>query len=138
VGIETKVSCILSKCCTSKLPSQSYYFLCVCMCEHEFLLLLLCGYIVTFTKILTIDYSWIHLLHHFPFSPSPHSWSSFNRSYFPIYIHVYAIFPSCSPSYTLSFPPTGSNPPDRTALLSCSLVFLFIKRKEYGTSVCLR
>jgi hypothetical protein len=32
----------------------------------------------------------------------PHSWSSFNRSHFSIYMHVYLLFPPYSPSYTFS------------------------------------
>jgi hypothetical protein len=35
--------------------------------------------------------------------PSPHSWNSFNRSQFSIYIYVYRIFPPYSPSYPVCF-----------------------------------
>jgi hypothetical protein len=41
---------------------------------------------VTFTKVLTIYHSWIHPLHHSSYPPSFHSWNSFNRSHFSIYI----------------------------------------------------
>jgi hypothetical protein len=52
-------------------------------------------------------------LHHSPLSPLLYSWNSFSRSHFSIYIHVYTVFVSYSPSYTLSphCPlPTGTNP----------------------------
>jgi hypothetical protein len=43
-----------------------------------------------------------------PFSftphPLPHSWDSFNRYHFSIYIHVYTVFASYSLSHTLSSP----------------------------------
>jgi hypothetical protein len=71
----------------------------------KILFIILCwGYIVTFTKILTIYCNWIHPLHHFPLSPliSSHSWNNFNRSHFSIYIHVYTLYAPYSPSYTLS------------------------------------
>jgi hypothetical protein len=38
----------------------------------------------------------------FSFTPSPHSWNSFNRYHFYIYIYVYTVFVLHSPSYTLS------------------------------------
>jgi hypothetical protein len=41
------------------------------------------------------------------YSPTPHSWNSFNRSHFSIFIHVY-IFPPYSPSYKLPLT-TGTN-----------------------------
>jgi hypothetical protein len=45
------------------------------------MLLLHWGYIVTFTKVLTIYHIWIHPHHHFSLSPTPssHSWNTFNR-----------------------------------------------------------
>jgi hypothetical protein len=63
---------------------------------------------VAFTKVLTIYQ--IHTLeftppHHSPLSLS-HSWNSFNRSHFSIYIHVYTVFAPYSQSYTLSLPPS--------------------------------
>jgi hypothetical protein len=66
------------------------------------------GYIVAFTKVLTIYqiyHTWIYPLHHFPSSPSPHSRNSFNRYHFSTYIHGYTGFAPYSPSYTLSPPP---------------------------------
>jgi hypothetical protein len=35
---------------------------------------------------------------------SPHSWNSFNRYHFSIYIHVYTVFAVYSPSFTISPP----------------------------------
>jgi hypothetical protein len=61
----------------------------------SFFLLLCWGYIVAFTKVLTIYqkcHSWIQFLLHSPLSPLTHSWNSFNRSHFSIYIHVYTVF----------------------------------------------
>jgi hypothetical protein len=34
---------------------------------------------------------------------SPHSWNSFNRSHFPVFIRKYMISPPYSPSYTLFY-----------------------------------
>jgi hypothetical protein len=56
---------------------------------------------VLFSKNLIIYYSWIHPLHHSPLPPDPHSWNSFNKSHFSIYIHVYTVFAPHSPSFTL-------------------------------------
>jgi hypothetical protein len=68
-----------------------------------------------------------------------HSWNSFNRSHFSIFIHVYTVFALCSPSYTLSLhhPPlhTATNPPDRTNF--AFLFSVFIKEKN-DIFVCLR
>jgi hypothetical protein len=41
-------------------------------------------------------------------SPFPHSWNSFNRYHFSIYIHVYTVFAPYSPFHTLSLPPPSS------------------------------
>jgi hypothetical protein len=69
----------------------------------RFIYLLLCwGYIVTFTKVLIIYHSWIYPFHHSPLFPLPHSWNSFNRFHFSVYIHVYTILTPYSASYTLS------------------------------------
>jgi hypothetical protein len=71
----------------------------------------------------------------FPFNfHSPHSWNSFNRSHFSIYIHVYTVFfVLYSPSYILfphAPPPTGSNlPPPQTC--SALLFSKFIKKKRH-------
>jgi hypothetical protein len=80
------------------------------------LLSLLCWrYIVTFTKVLTIYHSWWPL-HHSLSSPLPHSWNSFKRSQFSIFIDEYIIFLPYSPSYTLPLyppPPTCTKPPGK-------------------------
>jgi hypothetical protein len=89
-------------------------------------------YIVAFTEVLTIYqiyHTWIHPFHHFPLHP-PHSWNSFNRYHFSIYIHVYTVFAIYSPSHTLSLPPpppTGTSPPGRTC--STLLFSNFVKEK---------
>jgi hypothetical protein len=73
--------------------------------------LLYWGYIVTFTKFLTIYHSRIHPLHHYSLSPYPYSRNSFNRSHFSIHIHVYRIFLPYSPSKPFPYflpPPTGT------------------------------
>jgi hypothetical protein len=62
-----------------------------------------------------------------------HSWNSFNRYYFSIYIHVYTDFAIYSPSHTIS-PPTSSfhwfQPPK---VLMCSTLLFsdFIKGKKW-------
>jgi hypothetical protein len=38
----------------------------------------------------------------FSFTCFPHSWNSFTRSHFSIYLHVYTVFAPYSPSYTLT------------------------------------
>jgi hypothetical protein len=88
------------------------------------ILLLYWGYIVTFTKVLTIYHSWIRTLHYSPLSPAPHSWYSFNRSRFSVFIHE-NIFLPYSPSYTLSLytVPAGTNPPERTCFTFLFSVF---------------
>jgi hypothetical protein len=49
-------------------------------------------------------------LHHSPLSPpSHHSWNSFNRPHFSIYIHLYIVFAPYSSSYTLSPHPPHSH-----------------------------
>jgi hypothetical protein len=50
-----------------------------------FIILLYWGYIVAFTKVLTICH-WIHPLHHF-LPPPPIQGNSFNRSHFSIFIY---------------------------------------------------
>jgi hypothetical protein len=88
------------------------------------LFLLYWRYIVTFTKVLIIYLSWTH--HHSPLSPSLHSWNSFTRFYFSIYMHVYRIFPQYSPPYTLSLYPHHFHwyqPPDRTCFAFPFTVF---------------
>jgi hypothetical protein len=94
------------------------------------ILLLYWGYIVTFTKFL--QYMIVAFtLSSFSFIPLlPHSWNSFNRSHFSIFIHEYIIFLLYSPSYTLSFVyffVLMSKPP----LLSTTIIILYqnLKRK---------
>jgi hypothetical protein len=88
------------------------------------------GYNGTFTEVRTIYHSWINPLHHSPLSPFSHSWNSFNRSYFSIYIHVYIIFPPYLSSYILFLypsPPTSTNLPDKTCF---AFLFCFCKKKK--------
>jgi hypothetical protein len=75
-------------------------------------LLLYWGYIVSFTKLISIYHRWIHPSSSFIF-PSHNSLNSFNRSHFSIFVHVYIIFPLHSVTYTFPYipsPPTGTNP----------------------------
>jgi hypothetical protein len=68
------------------------------------------GYLVTFTKVLTIYHSWIHLLHHSPFLetiPIP-GIVSIGLIFF-IFIHEYIIFSLYLPSYTLPLYPLPSH-----------------------------
>jgi hypothetical protein len=78
-----------------------------------FLCLLYWASIVPLTKFLTILHSLINSLHLSPLSSLSHSWNSFNRYYFSIYIHVYRIFPPYSPTDPLSLylPPSHWYPP---------------------------
>jgi hypothetical protein len=62
-----------------------------------YFLLLYWGYIVTFTKVF-YNISWLNSpLHHSSVFPLPHSWKSFNRSHFSIYIQVNIVFPPYLP-----------------------------------------
>jgi hypothetical protein len=75
------------------------------------------------------------ILNSFPpsfFIPSfPHSWDSFNRSHFFMYIHVYTVFELCSPFHSLSLltPHTGTNPQPHAGpvLYYC---FLILSKKK--------
>jgi hypothetical protein len=103
----------------------------ICFLIFVIILLLHWGYIVTFTKVLTIYHSWIYPLYHSPLSPLSHFWNSFNRSHFFIFINEYIISPPYSPSYTLSLyllPPTGTNAQTRPVLPSCSL---YLKTRHF-------
>jgi hypothetical protein len=77
---------------------QAYNFICI-------IILLLCWeYIVTFTKVLTMYLTLIHLIT--LLYPSS-SYNSFNRFHFSIFIHEYIIFLPYSAFYPLSsYPPT--------------------------------
>jgi hypothetical protein len=104
--------------------------------DSLFLLLLYWGYIVTFTKVLTICHSWIHPLHHSPLSSLPtipgivsadltFPFTYMSTEYFH---HIYP--PTPFPYILLS--PTDTNPPPPPqqtgpVLLSCSL---FLERTK--------
>jgi hypothetical protein len=112
------------------------------LCIFIFIILLfkffiVLGYIMTFTKVITIYriyHSWIYPLYHSPLFSFPHSWNSFNRSHFPIYTHVYTVFVPYSPFFLSHiFPPlTGTNSPERT----CS-AHLFSVLKKIKWHFCL-
>jgi hypothetical protein len=53
---------------------------------------------------------------------SPHSWNSFNRSHFSIYVYKYIIFPLYHPPIPFPYIPstqTGTNPKTGLVLPSC-------------------
>jgi hypothetical protein len=87
------------------------------------MLLFFWGYIVTFTKVLTIHHSWIHPLHHSHLSYLP-------NSHFSIFIHEYLIFTVHSASYTLSLYPSTHcyQPPNKTILPFYSLL---LKKRDF-------
>jgi hypothetical protein len=97
-------------------------------CSLFIIALLLCwGCIVTFTTVLTVYHNWIHPLHHLLYSPSSHSWNSFNKCHFSTFIHVYIIFPNHSPFHTLFLYPPLSHwyqIPDRTCFTFLCSPFL--------------
>jgi hypothetical protein len=68
----------------------------------------------------------------FSFIPLLHSWNSFNRSHFSIYIHVHTVFAPYSPSYTLSPHPSPSHcyPSSPQQDLVCPPVLRFCKKKK--------
>jgi hypothetical protein len=73
-----------------RLSLHSYLFPLIAEAFFPYFLLLCWGYIVAFTKVLTMYKmynSWINPLLH---SPYPHSWNSFKGSHFSIYIHVHS------------------------------------------------
>jgi hypothetical protein len=99
--------------------------------------LLYWGYIMTFTKVLTIYLSWIYPSIILPYPPSADSWNSFNRSHFSIFVYEYIIVPLYSVSFTLSLylPPSyWYQPPDRTCFVFLFSVFEKKKEKHF----CLR
>jgi hypothetical protein len=106
---------------------------CLTCRPHFIFLLLYWGYIVAFTKVLTMYHSWIHSFHHSPLSPLPSflTQNKINRSYFSIYIHVYTVFAPYSPSHTPSPHPLPSHwyQSLRQDLL-CPPVLQFYKRKK--------
>jgi hypothetical protein len=62
----------------------------------------------------------------------PHFWNSFHRYHFSIYIHVYTVFATYTPSYTLFLPPLPSHsyqPPHPRKDLSTLLFSDFVKEK---------
>jgi hypothetical protein len=107
-----------------------------CSMSHSIFLLLLCCVGVhcdiykSSYNISTISY--LNLPPPSFFIPSsPHSWNSFSRSHFSIYIQVYTVFALYSPSHTLSLslpPLTGTKPPGRT----CSTILFssFVKENK--------
>jgi hypothetical protein len=105
----------------------------------KFSFIIVLGVHLTFTKVLTmyqIYHTWIHPLHHSSLSSSAHFWNSFNRSHFPIYIHLYIVFaPSSPPSPFPHFSPhNGTNTSTPRQNLLCLPVLWFCKRK---TMICL-
>jgi hypothetical protein len=95
-----------------------------------FFLLLYWRCIVTFTTVLTMYHSQIHLLHHSPLYPLHHSWKNFSRSHF---FDFHTWIQNISIIFTLlhPFPPTGTNSQMGAVLPSCSL---FLKKDIF---VCL-
>jgi hypothetical protein len=97
-----------------KLLSHFPSYLCLVDCRYVFytlfLLLLSWGYIVTFTKFLTMYHSWTHPLGHSLLTPNPppYSWNSFSRSHYSIFIPGYRIFLNLY-SYSLVLPSVISN-----------------------------
>jgi hypothetical protein len=77
------------------IVGQSTLSLHILFVDHLFIITLLfyLGYIVTFPEVLTTYHIWIHLLSHSLLHLLPHSWNSFNMSYFSIFIHEHIIFP---------------------------------------------
>jgi hypothetical protein len=97
-----------------------------------FIIVLDGGYIVAFTKVLTIYQiypTWIHCLHHSPLFPSPSIPVIVSTEIiFSIYIHVYIVFALYLPFHVLSLPPpptTDNNPPKQYLL--CPPVFYVIE-----------
>jgi hypothetical protein len=111
-----------------------------CTLLYLFLLLLYWG---TFFKVLVMHHSWIHPLHHPPLSSSLHSWNSFNRCHFSIFIHVYIIFPPYSPPtpFPFLFPPPTGVPTPRQDLLYLPVLhfwkkaFLFVSDSYTGSFI---
>jgi hypothetical protein len=78
--------------------------------SRQFLLFYCCagrGYIVAFTKVLTICQMYHTCIHHLrQYTLSllfQYSWNSFNQCQLSIYIQVYTVFVLYSPSYNMVF-----------------------------------
>jgi hypothetical protein len=95
-----------------------------------FLLLLYWGYIVTFTKVITTDHSWIHHSIVLLSPSSPHSWNNFSRSHFFIYMIFLHWSTWYSLSYTLSLYPLPSHWYLPRQDLFCFPVPCFCKKKK--------
>jgi hypothetical protein len=107
--------------------------------ENFILLLLLCwGYIVTFTKVLTISHRWIYPLIILIYLPSLCYWNSFYRLHLSIYICVYTIFAPYSAFYIIFPHPTLSHY-YQCLSQTCSFLLFSVfekKRKKSGIFVC--
>jgi hypothetical protein len=77
-------------------------------CFLKFFIIVVLGVNVTLPKVL--KYIIVEFTPpSFYFTSLPHSWNSFNRSNFSIYIHMYIIFLPYLPSYMLSLYPPPSH-----------------------------
>jgi hypothetical protein len=83
------------------------------------------GTLKMYTSAYNINIQYKFAPHHFSVSPSSHSWKSFNRFNFSLFIHEYIIFLLYSPSYTASIYPRHHwcYPLRRTVLPLRSLFF---------------
>jgi hypothetical protein len=76
------------------------------------------------------NHTWIHPLHHS--SLPPHSWNSFNRYHFSIYIHMFTVFSLYSHSFVIFPHHTHQYQPLQTGpvLPSCSPILYKEKRRR--------
>jgi hypothetical protein len=100
-----------------------------------------------FTKVLMIYqiyHNWIHLFHHSPLSPLPHSWNSFSKSQFSSFVPY---SPSLSPLPPLPHwyqpPQVGPVPPSCSPILyeekkkkKKKMTFCLFKIATQGISLC--
>jgi uncharacterized protein with PQ loop repeat len=89
------------------------------------------GYIVAFTNVM-YQISYLNSPLHTLLYPHSIPVNSFNRYHFCIYIHVYTVFATYSPSYPLSWPslPSSGAPPTPRQDLFCPPSLQFCRRKK--------
>jgi hypothetical protein len=89
---------------------------------------------ITYLNSASLSFSFI--------SPSSHSWNSFNRSYFSIYIYVYTVVAAYTPSIIISSHPPSSHwyQSPRQVLFHPPILWFCVKKGEEKNSIldCLR
>jgi hypothetical protein len=125
------IAVLLSSPQNPRAPGESFCFFLNSVILFKIILLVHWVFIVTFTKVLRVYHSLFPSFITILYPPSPHSWNSFSRSHFSIFLCKYIIFSPYSLSYTLSlYPPSPTVINSQTGSVSpsCSL---FLKQEIF-------